>query len=108
MYRNGQQTQKGERMACNTIRLADSDPVDPNYEGSGYDDVERPAHYVRNGFEVIDIIEAFKLNYQLGNVIKYVLRHQEKGNPLKDLKKARWYINREIDNMEKQIDVSTF
>lgn len=72
------------------------------------DDVEHPAHYIREGLEVIDIIEAFKLNYQLGNVVKYVLRHQEKGNPLKDLKKARWYINREIENMEKQADVSTF
>jgi hypothetical protein len=72
------------------------------------DDVNSPAHYIKNGFEVIDIIEAFRLNYQLGNVVKYVLRHQEKGNPLKDLKKARWYINREIENMEKQKDVSTF
>jgi hypothetical protein len=69
---------------------------------NAFDEINRPEHYIKNGIEVIDIIEGFKLNYRLGNVTKYVLRHQEKGNPLKDLKKARWYLNREIEILEKE------
>ena len=54
-----------------------------------------PDHYKRNGIEAVDVIEAFDLNYRLGNVIKYVLRHVGK-NGLEDLKKAQWYLAREI------------
>ena len=65
-----------------------------------FDEINKPAHYTKNGFEVIDIIEAWGLGYRLGNVLKYVLRHQDKGNPLKDLKKAQWYLSREIETLE--------
>jgi len=58
-----------------------------------------PDHYKRNGIEAVDVIEAFDLNYRLGNVIKYVLRHVGK-NGLEDLKKARWYLDREISKHE--------
>ncbi len=46
------------------------------------DPVHNPAHYKSGGIEVIDVIEAFKLNYRLGNVIKYVLRAGRKGDAL--------------------------
>lgn len=59
-----------------------------------------PSHYKQNGIEVIDVVEAYVLNYRLGNVIKYVLRHSQKGKPLEDLKKARWYLDREISKHE--------
>jgi hypothetical protein len=59
------------------------------------DDPINPDHYKRNGIEAVDVIEAFDLNYRLGNVVKYVLRHVGK-NGLEDLKKARWYLDREI------------
>ena len=68
------------------------------------DNVNHPAHYKVGGVETIDFIEAKKLNYNLGNVIKYVTRADHKGNLAEDLKKARWYLNREIsklDNAEK-------
>lgn len=58
-----------------------------------------PDHYKRNGIEAVDVIEAFDLNYRLGNVVKYVLRHVGK-NGLEDLKKARWYLDREISKYE--------
>lgn len=63
-------------------------------------------YYKVDGFEVIDIIEAFGLNFCLGNVIKYVLRAGRKtDNKLDDLKKALDYlsheIEREINNMTK-------
>lgn len=66
------------------------------------DAVHSPAHYVTPGypFEVIDAIEAWGLNYRLGAVVKYVARHARKGKPLEDLRKARWYLDREISKME--------
>ena len=60
------------------------------------DNVNHPAHYKSGGMESIEIIEAFQLGFCLGNVIKYVLRSGKKGDALEDLKKARWYLDREI------------
>lgn len=65
------------------------------------DVVNHPPHYKSDsGIESIDVIESFNLNFCLGNTIKYVLRHQKKGKPLEDLKKARWYLDREIEKLE--------
>jgi len=62
------------------------------------DPVSSPSHYTKaKGFEVIDVIEGYDLPYHLGNVIKYVLRHEYKGNALQDLQKAQWYLNRYIE-----------
>ncbi len=66
------------------------------------DPVNSPKHYRQGGMEVIDIIEAFELDYRLGNTIKYVLRHSNKGKPLEDLKKARYYLDRQIRKLEKE------
>jgi len=59
--------------------------------------VNHPAHYQANGIEVIDIIENFDLNFNLGNTVKYVLRAGKKGNKKEDLEKAVWYLNRELE-----------
>ena len=65
------------------------------------DVVNHPPHYKSDsGIESIDVIEGFGLNFHLGNVIKYILRHDKKGKPLEDLKKARWYLDREIEKLE--------
>lgn len=58
----------------------------------------RPDYYKCNGVETIDVIEAFDLNFNLGNVIKYVLRagKKEGEEKEKDLNKALFYISREI------------
>lgn len=63
--------------------------------------VNHPPHYKTGGIETIDFIEAKDLNYRLGNVIKYVSRAEKKGNPIEDLKKARWYLDREINARER-------
>ena len=63
------------------------------------DNVNHPAHYKVGGIETIDFIEAKKLNYNLGNVVKYITRADHKGNAAEDLAKARWYLNREIAKM---------
>lgn len=65
------------------------------------DAVNHPAHYKVGGIETIDFIEAKKLNYNLGNVVKYITRADHKGNRKEDLLKARWYLNREIASLEK-------
>jgi hypothetical protein len=66
------------------------------------DNVNQPAHYKVGGIETIDFIEAKRFNYNLGNVIKYLTRAGKKSEcPIEDLKKAQWYLGREISNLEK-------
>ena len=65
------------------------------------DNVNSPAHYKDGGIETIDFIEAKRLGYSLGNVIKYVSRAGKKGDRLEDLKKAQWYLAREIEHEKK-------
>lgn len=60
-------------------------------------DPVNPAHY--RGDTVMRIIEDFDLGFCLGNVVKYVFRHGAKAG-IEDLKKARWYLDRQISNME--------
>jgi hypothetical protein len=62
--------------------------------------VNHPPHYQANGIEVIDIIENFELNFNLGNTIKYVLRAGKKGNKKEDLEKAVWYLKRELNKFK--------
>jgi hypothetical protein len=61
--------------------------------------VNHPPHYKSGGIETIDFIEAKDLNYRLGNVIKYVSRAGKKldSDPVQDLEKAAFYLNREIE-----------
>lgn len=59
--------------------------------------VNHPAHYqTASGLEVIEVIEAFGLNFSLGNAVKYILRAGKKGDAVEDLKKAAWYLAREV------------
>jgi hypothetical protein len=69
--------------------------------GKNTDPVNHPAHYKVGGIETIDFIEAKQLNYNLGNVVKYITRADHKGNTQEDLLKARWYLNREIAKINK-------
>jgi hypothetical protein len=66
-----------------------------------YDPVNHPSHYKVGGIETIDFIEAKGLNYNLGNVIKYMTRADHKGNKVEDLQKALWYLNRALQNLQK-------
>lgn len=65
------------------------------------DPVNHPAHYKVGGIETIDFIEAKRLNYNIGNVVKYLTRADHKGNRLQDLEKGLWYLVREIDTLTK-------
>lgn len=72
----------------------------PNRIINQCDDINHPSHYTQGDIEVIDYTEDKKLGYRLGNVVKYVSRAGHKDDAIKDLKKARWYLNREIAKRE--------
>jgi len=60
-----------------------------------------PSHYKQGNIEVIDFILDQKFSYMEGNVVKYLSRYKFK-NGLEDLKKARWYINKIIEEKENE------
>ncbi|GAB7525345.1 DUF3310 domain-containing protein [Paraburkholderia sp. 2C] len=62
--------------------------------------VDHPAHYNAHpsGIECIDVVE--HMGFNLGNAIKYIWRADHKGASIEDLKKARWYVDREIQKRE--------
>ena len=62
--------------------------------------VNSPPHYNQGNIEVIDAIEDWGLDFNAGNVVKYVARHRHKAEALEDLKKARWYLDRIIEGFE--------
>jgi Protein of unknwon function (DUF3310)/NifU-like N terminal domain len=65
------------------------------------DNVNHPKHYGSHpsGIECITVVE--HMGFNLGNAIKYIWRADEKGNAIEDLKKALWYVQREIDKRSK-------
>ena len=65
--------------------------------------VNHPSHYggESNVYEAIKIIEAYNLNFSLGNVIKYTLRAGKKINEIEDLEKAKWYLEKLIECTKK-------
>lgn len=66
--------------------------------------VDHPEHYggADNPYEAIKVIEAWGLGFCLGNTVKYISRAGRKGDSLTDLRKAAWYLQREIEHREKQ------
>ncbi len=68
--------------------------------------INHPDHYggEENTYEAIKVIEAWGLNFSLGNVLKYMSRAGKKSaQPLEDLRKASWYLNREIKRIEEAV-----
>ena len=66
------------------------------------DNVNHPRHYTKHpsGVECIQITE--HMGFNLGNAVKYIWRADLKGNQIEDLKKAVWYINREIQRISNE------
>ncbi len=65
------------------------------------DSVNHPSHYTDGKIEVIDFIEDKKLDFHLGNAVKYIARAGKKDpkKTIEDLQKAQWYLNRKITNL---------
>lgn len=67
--------------------------------------VNHPKHYQgKGGMEAIDVIEGFELGFNLGNAIKYILRAKRKDDVIQDLRKAIWYIRREISRINEDME----
>lgn len=66
--------------------------------------VDHPQHYggYLNTYEAIKVIEAWELCFCLGNVLKYISRAGKKEDILQDLKKAKWYLERKINQLENE------
>lgn len=77
------------------IKLEEKE-LNNQYRYGEFDDIQKAEHY-NKGIETIDYIESHKLNFNLGNAIKYITRCEYKEGKVKDLEKARYYIQREIE-----------
>ena len=69
--------------------------------------VDHPTHYRKDtGHEAIDVIEAWQLNFNLGNTVKYISRNglKDPDKYIEDLEKARWYLDREIKTRKQALD----
>lgn len=75
-------------------------------KGNLMDDVNNPKHYQGKTLESIDVIEDFSLNFHLGNAVKYILRCNKKEDKVKDLQKAVWYLQREIEKTKAFLEPS--
>lgn len=64
------------------------------------DEINNPGHYNVGSISVYDFIRDQQLPYPLGNIVKYVCRCRHKGTLVKDLEKARWYLDRAIEEAE--------
>ncbi len=65
--------------------------------------IDHPSHYAYGTIEAIEVIDDWKLGFSLGNAVKYICRagHKEGNSAVQDLRKASWYINHEIERLEK-------
>lgn len=93
-----------ERMHMEMVQNASLNPrynVEINTDPK-HDPVNAPKHYKAGDvYETIRVIEAWGLNYHLGNTVKYISRAGKKGDIIEDLEKARWYLDREIERLKK-------
>ena len=80
-----------------------------NFNSNKKEMVNHPDHYHPGTYEAINVIEAWDLNFNLGSAIKYISRCglkpdaelSKKEKTLEDLRKAAWYVNREIERLSK-------
>lgn len=115
LIREGEQDvcKEGECCGCHSQKIADFDPTLTNITREPIDVINHPPHYTGvkcatwaegevylADIECIDMIEALGFGYHLGNVFKYIWRAGRKGDALEDLKKAKWYLEREIERLE--------
>ena len=75
-----------------------------NIEEDKKEMIEHPRHYNMGKYEAINVIEDWNLGFNLGNTVKYIGRAGHKDNVLQELKKARWYLDREIDRETKRLE----
>jgi hypothetical protein len=96
VFQTAKEVEDAERSVFTPDSVAKKDFVEVTYPLP--DPVNHPPHYKTGGIETIDFIEAKDLNYRMGNAVKYVSRagKKEGSDPIEDLEKAVWYLQREI------------
>jgi hypothetical protein len=82
------------------LGFAEGDPRNQPDYGKKDDPVDHPSHYNKGKFEVIDVIDDWKLAYCEANAVKYIARAEHKGKQIEDLKKAVWYLQFRIARLE--------
>ena len=93
--------QTGEELPKRKADFSRIDVIGQNgNDGEHYDAVNHPKHYTDHpsGIECIQVTE--HMNFCLGNAVKYIWRADLKHDAIEDLKKARWYLDREIAKRE--------
>lgn len=90
----------GDRYYAKSLMYSDASAAATVTTEQPPDPVNHPSHYTQSAIEPIDAIEAWGLGFNLGNAVKYIARHQHKGSPIEDLRKAKWYLDRAIQRME--------
>ena len=113
---HGQSVSPGKRVVKNIIRFDENNCDNcKNYntyfdcsQCSDFDEweekedlIHNPSHYTYSKHEPIEVIKAWNLNFDLGNVVKYIARCEHKGNKLLDLNKALEYLQHEIKSLER-------
>lgn len=75
--------------------------MDQDRKAQPFDIVQKAAHYGKHpsGVEAIELCEV--LTFNIGNAFKYIFRRDDKVNPIQDLQKARWYIEREYQRLKR-------
>jgi hypothetical protein len=79
-------------------------PIDITDILDNLEKVDHPFHYNQGKFEAIEVIEDWNLGFNLGNSVKYISRAEHKNNKLEDLRKAKWYLEREIKCLENNLE----
>lgn len=85
------------------IVFIDEVPETPTRTETEFDNVNHPKHYTEGRkYEPIEVIEDWKLDFCLGNALKYISRagRKDETKTIEDLEKAKWYIDREIRNLK--------
>lgn len=90
----------GEEPCRSCVKHDHWEPNSPHVEESEM--VNHPKHYNMGNIEPIDVIEDWGLNFNLGSTVKYIARCDYKEQPIQDLEKAAWYLNREIERRKKE------
>jgi len=89
------------RDAAKPLSEAVKEWVDSDHSEWANDSIHKPKHYTEHpsGIECIQVTE--HMGFNLGNAIKYIWRCDLKKDAIEDLKKAKWYIDREISKRER-------
>lgn len=91
----------GKTWGNNPMANSTTSETDKVKEGPGFDSVSHPSHYTEGRkYEPRKVIHDWELNFNLGNAVKYISRAGRKGDALEDLKKAKQYIEFEIEELE--------